>query len=128
MSNIVRPTARSLFLCDRVVRYLSGKSDVQGIFTRAKGDGYPHIHIQFSIFCEFTDGFGELPFTVKMIAAETGQLVFSTPERMMTFPGRLTTVQLVYTLQVVPFRQAGVYFIELWCDNEFVADVRLTME
>jgi hypothetical protein len=128
MAGMILPTIRSLFLCDRIVRYPNGKSDVCGIYTHAEVDEFPHLRVQFVIFCELTDGLGQVPFCLRIVEANRGEQLYSTPVRTIHFTDPLKTIQLVYRWQLVTFDEEGVYFIELWCDNECIADARLTLE
>jgi hypothetical protein len=127
VESFIRPISRTLFVCDRFLRFHSGKCNLYGIFTEAQADGFPHVHIRIVVFAEFVDGLGNVPFVIRIVDAGNAELIYETPVRHLQFQDRMTVVQFVHNLQMVPFRRPGVYLIELWSDDEFMADARFTV-
>lgn len=124
----IDPSPRSLFLCDSFERFPNGKANLYGIFTRARADSYPHERIQIVVFAELVGGLGNLPFTIEIVNARSGATIFRTRERVLRFKDRLEVMQLAHAIHFIRFSSPGVYFVQLWCNNRFIADARLVLE
>jgi hypothetical protein len=121
---MIIPTAKALYLCDHHLA-TGGKADLYGIFGAIRPPhGYPHIHKQFCVFAQLTNGLGAVPFFVDVRDAETDTLVHTTKTRHLNFPDRTTVMQLALTIEGCRFERPSLYLIELFCDNTWVCDAR----
>jgi len=57
----------------------------------------------------------------------TLSLVWTTKVRELNFPNRNTIVQLALLIEGCPFSHAGLYLIELFCDNMWICDTSLLL-
>lgn len=67
MPEAIRPFARALLLCDYVVGYDNGKSDLYGLFNAIRPAAYPHTQGRFCLFAQLAGGLGEVPFHADVI-------------------------------------------------------------
>jgi hypothetical protein len=122
------PVARAVYLCDLQVGYPGGKSDLYGVFNSIRPPaGYPYVHPQFCVYAELGSGLGPVSCWVDFRHAATGQLVRTTNVYQLHFPNRDVVVQLAVDVQGCSFPHPGVYYVELFCDNQWVADTRLRL-
>lgn len=117
------PFPKSLFLCDYHVGYADGKTDLYGLFNAIRpAHGYPHTQKQFCLFAQLNNGLGRVPFFVDIRFAATNQLTFTTEPHELVFPDRTVLVQLALAIEGCVFPQPGLYKLELFCENTWVAD------
>jgi hypothetical protein len=124
----VLPIAKSLILCDYHIGYQNGKTDLYGIFNAIRPKaGYPHRRASFCVFALLNNGHGATPFFVDVRFAPNDQLVFTTNVNSLVFPNRTVTVQLALTIEGAVFAQPGLYIVELFCNNTWLADTTLVL-
>ncbi len=120
------PVAKSLYLCDDYVASSDGKIDLNGLFNAIRPEeGYPHWRSRFCVFAQLVNGLGEVPFYIDIRSAKSNRSIYTTATRVLTFPDRLTVRQIVVAIAEVRFSKPGLYLLELFCDNSWVADVPL---
>jgi hypothetical protein len=83
--------------------------------------GYPHLHKDFVVYARLGQGLGQISFFVEVRHAANHQLIHVSNTHTLTFPDRHMTVEMVMTMQVM-FHQAGPHLVELYCENQWVAD------
>lgn len=127
MAEVIRPFARALFLCDYVIGYDNGKTDLYGLFNAFRPDSYPHTQPRFCVFAQLVGGLGQVPFSVEVLFRARNELVWTTAVHHLQFPNRDTVVQLAMEIQGCPFREPGPYLLELFCDGACIADVPLLL-
>ncbi len=127
MSTGVVPIARALYLCDYHIESARHKVDLYGIFNAIAPASYPHTQRQFCVFAQLTGGQGQVPFFVDIVFASQNELVHTTAPRHLTFRHRTELVQLALALDECSFPRPGMYLVELYCDNTWVADAPLLL-
>jgi hypothetical protein len=121
------PVAKTIYLCDGAIGFPDQKTDIIGLFNSIRPPQYPHVQQQFVIFAQLSGGLGQVPFYIDIRHAATGQLVHSTPARLLKFAHRDQVIQLSYTVHGCPFTQPGVYLVELLCNAQWVADTKVDL-
>jgi len=130
MSSGVVPLGKIVYMCDDVVQDpLTGNLTVVSVFNAIHppdGETYPYRLLQMCVFAQFAGGLGPTEFQVKVLDAATGVEVFGSPSYRVNFPGG----QMVVTIRMLdcPFPQPGTYLAQLFCQNTFVDDRRLTAQ
>lgn len=127
MPYAIRPFARALFLCDWVIGDDNGKTDLYGLFNAIRAETYPHVQKRFCLFAQLTGGLGDIPFYADVIFRPRDELVWTTEVQLLRFPNRDMLVQLAVEVKGCPFSEPGSYLLELYCDNECVADTPLQL-
>ena len=127
MTEAILPFARALFLCDYVIGYETGKTDLYGLFNAIQPRSYPHRQERFCVFAQLVGGLGEVPFFVDVIFRPRNELVRTTEVQRLSFRDREVVVQMALEVQGCPFPEPGPYLLELYCDNVCVADVPLRL-
>src|SRR5687768_13577140 len=118
MQPTVVPFARSLYLCKQHIGYEDGTVDLYGIFNSHRAtNGYPVSGLRFCAFAQLSNGLGKVPFYFDIRNAATSELVWTTGQRELRFANRRQVVQLAMSIENCPFRDAGVYLIELYCNG-----------
>lgn len=120
-SGIIVPVAKALYLCDGHIGFPGGKTDLIGIFNTIRPQSYPHLHKDLVVYARLGQGLGQISFFVEIRLATNRQLIHVSNTHTLTFPDRHATVEMVVTMQVL-FPQAGPYLVELYCENQWVAD------
>ena len=124
---LIIPVAKALYLCDGAIGLANQKTDMVGLFNSIRPEHYPHLHPQFVAFAQLSGGRGQIPFYFDVRFAATDQLVHTTTARLLNFARRDQVVQLSYTLPGCRFTQPGVYLVELFCNGQCVADVKVDL-
>jgi hypothetical protein len=127
VAEVIRPFARALYLCDYVIGYENGKTDIYGLFNVIRASAYPHSQTRFCVFAQLTGGLGQVPFFVDILFRPRDELVRTTEVRHLQFSDREAVVQLALEIEGCRFPDPGPYLIELYCDNQCVADVPLLL-
>ena len=127
MPTSITPFAKALYLCDGAIGFLNQKTDIMGLFNSIRPQQYPHVQSQFVVFAQLCGGLGQVPFFVNVSFAATGQIVHTTPARLLRFARRTQVVQLSATVYGIPFSQPGAYLVELFCCGICVADTTLEL-
>jgi hypothetical protein len=127
VAEVIRPFARALYLCDYVIGYENGKTDLYGLFNAIRARAYPHTQARFCVFAQLVGGLGEVPFFVDVIFRPRNELVRTTQVQQLRFPDREVVVQMASEIQGCAFPAPGPYLLELYCDNTCVADVPLVL-
>ena len=78
-----------------------------------------------TVFVQLVGGLGKIPFHVEVVEAGTGEVVYRTRTNHLLFYSRLVAMHMALTIHGCPFAYAGVYLVELYCNEQFVADTRL---
>jgi hypothetical protein len=125
---IILPVAKSLYLCDGHLGLSTQKTDLIGVFDAIKPNKYPHVQKYFVVFARLVQGLGTFPFWIDIRFAATNQFVTSSLVHQLNFPNRDILVNMVMTMMNVPFPQAGLYLVELFLDNQWVADTTLELK
>ena len=128
MSPSITPVAKALYICDATIGFPDQKTDVMGIFSSIRADDYPYIHPQFVVFAQLCGGLGQVPFFIDVLFASTGKLVHTSTARLLKFAHRDQVVHLSFTIPGCIFPQPGIYLVELHCNAQWVADVKLELQ
>jgi hypothetical protein len=121
------PAAKALYLCDGAIGFPDQKSDIMGLFNSIRPEQYPYVHEKLVVFAQLSSGLGQVPFSVDVRYARTGELMHKAKTRMLKFERRSQVIQVSRTINDCPFPQPGVYLIELLCNGVWVADTNLEL-
>jgi len=120
-SGIIIPVAKNLYLCDGHIGLPGGKTDLIGIFNSIRPQSYPYLHPNFVVYARLGQGMGRISFFIEVRAAANLQLIHVSNTNSLFFPNRDTTIEMVMTMQVwFPF--SGQHLVQLYCENQWVAD------
>ena len=127
MAGGIVPVAKALYLCDFHVGYSNGKLDLYGIFNAIRATSFPHRKGPFVCFAQLLGGVGNVSFHIDVRRGTNRQLVDWSGTRTLHFPNRNTLLQVAVTLPGCVFDQPGIYLVELYCDNTWVADTTVQL-
>jgi hypothetical protein len=123
----ILPVAKGLYLCDYVIGYENGKTDLYGLCNAIRPKAYPHTQGRLCVFAQLINGLGHIPFTIDIRDAASDQIIHTTQTHELFFPNRVTVVQLALVIEQCAFTKAGMYFVELFCNNIWVCDTTLLL-
>lgn len=121
------PSTRGVIICDFCVGYSNGTVDLYGVFNRITSPVFPIVRDRICVYAQLSDSEGDVPFYVNLRDAADDRLVFTSQPQVLHFEDRLSVTHMAYTIEDCRIPRAGVYLIELLCNNELVADTRVTM-
>jgi hypothetical protein len=124
---IIVPAPKGIYLCDYVIGYDNGKTDLYGLFNAIRPEQYPYTQGRFCVFAQLVNGFGRIPFFVDIRDARDDHLIYTTETRQLHFPSRYVVIQMALSIEQCPFTQPGTYLVELFCDNTWVCDTVLQL-
>ena len=120
------PVAKTLYVCDYQFGGVQGKTDIYGLFNTISAPSFPHVQLRFCVFAQLGDGLGEVPYFID-IHGPDGKLVHTSGIKQLRFPSRIHIVQMAHEIRGCIFPNPGVYIVELWCDNTWVADTTVSL-
>jgi hypothetical protein len=126
MAGLLLPILKGVYVCDDVVgNPVGGKPMVVNLWdTRwvPATETFPVRAAKVCVFAWIRGGRGRLTFQVHIVSARTGEVIGSTPphELNMTQPNR--SLYAKFMIEDFPFPEPGRYFVELFCDGEFLDD------
>lgn len=126
-TTIILPLAKALYLCDGTIGFPGGKTDLVGLFNSINAASFPHAAKDFVVFAQMNQGLGQVPFYIDIRFAPTNRLMYTSNVHRAQFPNRDMTVQIAYTVPSFKFPQPGLYLVELYCNNQWVADTTLLL-
>jgi hypothetical protein len=126
MAGPIIPSVKPLMLCEEIDEE-GGLRNVYGLFTSLPAEFYPHVRESFCVFAQLSGGLGTVPFYFDIRRASDERLIHTSIRQTLDFRDRTQLIQLAVTFRNVRFEQPGVYLVELYCDNTWVADVTLTL-
>jgi hypothetical protein len=80
---------------------------------------------RFFAFSQLLQGLGAVDSWLELRRAEDLALVGITRTKSLVFQTRESIVQMAAAVDGVVFDRAGIYLLELYCDNNWVCDTRL---
>jgi hypothetical protein len=72
-------------------------------------------------------GLGDVPFHIDVKRAADDRLIDCSDVHRLRFPNRDTLLQVAVTMHGSVFEAPGVYLVELYCDNVWVADTTIQL-
>ena len=127
MASPVMPFAKAIFLCDMVIGSENSKVDLYGIFNSINPKKYPYTLKRFCCFAQLAGGLGHVPFHFDIRRADDDSLVRCTDLHRITFKDRSVVQFLSLTIENCVFEKPGLYLVQLFCDNVWIADATLLM-
>ncbi len=125
MPSPVIPVAKSVYVCDEVVRDpTSGKVSVLNLWDTVgppAGTTFPYALAKVCIFAWLRGGRGRVRSRIDIVQASTDTLVGRTADFVLDFTIR-TTHFANYRLNRFPFPEPGYYYVELYCEGQFIDD------
>jgi hypothetical protein len=122
----IKPVAKVVYVCDDIVRDPdTGKIGLLNLWDSVQvpaGESFPFRLPKVSVFVWWRDGYGRVRTRIDIVEAATGNVVRRTRDGMLDFGARSTSVFARYKLNNCIFAEAGYYYIELYCQNDFVDD------
>ncbi len=120
------PSAKALYLCEEVD--VEGDSfNLYALLDALRPRQYPHVEPSFVCFAQLRGGLGTVRCHIDVRNANTYQLVYNTNVYLVHFTDRSVLRQLAITIEGCKFALHGVYLVELYCDNAWVADTVLLL-
>ena len=126
MAKSIKPIAKSVFVCDDVVRdSKTGKVSLLNIWDAVRapvGSVFPFCLAKLCVFAWWRDGFGKVRTRVDIVHAATGNVVRRSNPCVIDFEAITASVFARYKLENCVFPAPGFYYIELFCGETFVDD------
>lgn len=122
----VLPVAKALYLCEET-DVEGGAINLYALFNTIHAAAFPYTRESFCVFAQLTGGLGEMPIHYDLVRARDERVVDVSEMRSIRFARRTQLLQLATTFEGVCFEEAGVYFVQLFCDNTLVTDVTLEL-
>ena len=125
MPNIIIPVVKKIFVCDDVIGDpVSGKASVLNVWNaiRVPSHSFPYALGKVCVFAQFRGGVGAISTHVEIVQANTGKLVRRSKAFVLSFVDRTISFRTKIELEDVVFPAAGVYFVEMFCNHQFVDD------
>ncbi len=111
------PLCLAMILCDQIITDRdTGKHTLVGTFNQIGVSSLPFIHSAMSVFISLTEGRGQYNGEVRLVHAETDQVLFQA-KGPLKFENPLQVVEIGMVLPPIRFEQPGVYHLEFYADE-----------
>jgi hypothetical protein len=124
----IKPVVRYMLLCDdwqvdpdnqRRVTIIGLISNIHAL----EDPPYPLFYRELCVFLALTEGRGQGEGKIVCIFEETGQRIFETHSRPISFgPDPLEIVGVPFRIRDCTFPQAGLYALQFWYAGEVVEE------
>src|SRR5690349_6627544 len=82
---------------------------------------YPLLYRELCVFLALTEGFGAGEAKIACVHEESGQLIFETRSRTITFgPDPLEVLGVPFSIRDCIFPRAGMYSIQFWYAGDLI--------
>jgi hypothetical protein len=126
MSQLPPPVCVAMLLADAITTDpVSKKLTVHGVFSQVVAAQIP-VSVALSLYAELTDGHGSYEMAVRFVDLRDDDVIFQA-KQPLSFDDPRVTAELVLIFDRVTFPRAGDYRVQLWTDEQFVAERRLTV-
>jgi hypothetical protein len=71
---------------------------------------------------QLTDAAGQVNGHIEVVEADTREVIYRSPEHALVFPHRRHLLQACFRIRNCVFPRPGVYWVEFFCDRQFVTD------
>jgi hypothetical protein len=126
MPQPVRPFAKRVCVCDDVIREPStGKISLFNLWDTVHlppGGTFPYCLAKACIFLWWRDGGGKVRTRIDIVQASTGIVIRRTKDCFLDFEQRIDSVFARYKIDNCTFPEPGYYFVEVYCEGDFVDD------
>jgi hypothetical protein len=126
MAEAVKPVAKCVYVCDDVVADAStGKVNLFNLWDAVRVPAeatFPFVLAKLCVFVWWRDGLGKPKSRVDIVQASTGTLIRRTKVCILDFEQRGDSVFARYKLENCRFPEPGYYFVEVYCEGDFVDD------
>ena len=119
--------AEALVICDQVItEAISNKKSLIGIFNALGAIKFPVQHPKLCIYAAMTNGRGTMQADIRCIRMDDNQQIMQAAGPL-EFADPNQVVELVVTLNNLPFERPGLYTFELSCDGGLLMEKRFNV-
>jgi hypothetical protein len=122
----VIPTAKALYLCEEK-DVEGGQINLYALFDAIRPRQYPHTQPAFVCFAQLCGGLGDISCHIDVRRANDSRLIRNTNILPLHFSTRDQLLHVAVNIEGCTFEVPGVYLVELYCDNVWVADTVLLL-
>jgi hypothetical protein len=133
MGMAIKPVVRYMLLCDdwRLDSDNNRRVTIIGLISNIHSleePPYPLFYREMCVFLALTEGRGQGEGKITCVLEDSGQKVFETRGRPISFgPDPLEVVGVPFRIRDCSFPQAGLYSVQFWYEGELVDERPLRM-
>jgi hypothetical protein len=124
MASAIVPVAQPLMLCEEI-DVEGGMVNVYGLFNALRPQSFPYTRELLCVFAQLRGGLGELSVRFEILRARDEFSIRTSEIHRLRFERRTQLLRLWVQIEHVVFEEPGVYLVQLFCDDTWVADVSL---
>jgi hypothetical protein len=121
-----KPVAKAICLCDDVVSDpLTGKVSLLNLLDTVRvpvGRGFPIVLPKISVFSWLRDGRGKIGSHVDVVQGTSNKVIRRTQQYILNFEERGHALWARFKLLNLSFPAPGYYWVELFCEGDFMDD------
>ena len=124
MAQPILPILKSVYICDDVVD-TTGKVSLLNLWNAVRvptDAAFPYTLGKLCVFAWLRGGQGKVKTRVDIVRASTGMLIHKTPDFLIHFVERNTSVFAKYKIERCQFWQPDDYHVEFYCEDDFIDD------
>src|SRR4051794_15005705 len=115
MAKSIKPVAKSVYVCDDVIRDPhTGKASLLNLWDAVRvpnGEKFPYSLAKICLFVWWRDAIGKIKTRIDLVQASTGKVIRRTDDYVMNFEARRESVLARYKLENWAFPDPGYYYL-----------------
>ena len=120
------PYVVAMVFCNAITVELgSNNITLHGCFSAIFAMSFPAVHPRMAVYVALTNGRGNVPFRLLLVHSEGDSKPVFEAGGTIQFTDPLATVELRVPIPPASFPQPGVYFLQLYANNQFLMERRL---
>ncbi len=120
------PVLLSAIVCDTVILdALTGKGTVVGIFDTINALRFPARHEVLFVFCQLTNGRGQVPIRVRIVDLENDEALIHEAEVLGQFEDVRHVANMIVRIGGLTFPHPGEYRMQVYAGTDFLGERRI---
>jgi len=122
-----KPIGEALIICDQIItEAVTNKKSLIGTFNSIASTHFPIQQSRLCIYCVMSSGRGEMMVELRCVRMEDSYEIAKIGGKIF-FQDPNSVVELVLTLNNIPFDRAGLYTFEMHCEGEIILEKRFNV-
>jgi len=120
------PVLLTAIVCDTVILdKLTGKGTVVGIFDTINAPRFPARHDALFVFCQLTNGRGQVPIRVRIVDLENDEALIHEAEVLGRFEDVRQVANVIVRIGGLEFPRPGEYRMQVYAGTDFLGERRI---
>ena len=121
------PMCAALIIADTIWHdAISGQPSILGVFSTAQASEFP-CRMRLAVYVALIDGRGSPELKIRIVDADEDLEPLADVQFTVDFSDPRATVEVEVTLTEVVFPESGEYWVQVYCDGDFLTERSLRL-